>query len=249
MKVEEILVQHEKRDSTVQAAEGGRRKNKNKNLDLYEVAVQREAVVKKMEWPVKKPIPHMMDVGGTLVKAMPRTHPTMRVQLKVDVGTYKKLGIPLMLGRSFMSKKGRLFQTPKLELLCDTGAQVDCISRRNLRLLGLGEDQLRKPQVTLDCANKTEAEVLSVFFGEVSAMEGDWSVNKVKVLFYVMKQGGDMLSRHTCERLGLIDKELSSRPKRDRKQNVRYRYRYICFIIRNTWPSVRVRLWRGRRRG
>ena len=38
-------------------------------------------------------------------------------------------------------------------------------------------------------------------------MEGDWRVDKVKVLFYVMKQGGDMLSRHTCERLGLIDKE------------------------------------------
>ena len=66
---------------------------------------------------------------------------------------------------------------------------------------------MRKPQVSLDCANKTEAEVLGVFFGEVSAMEGDWKVDKVKVLFYVMKQGGDMISRHTCERLGLIDEE------------------------------------------
>ena len=74
-------------------------------------------------------------------------------------------------------------------------------------MLGLGEDQLRKPQVSLDCANKTEAEVLGVFFGKVSAMEGDWRVDKVKVLFYVMKEGGDMLSRHTCERLGLIGKE------------------------------------------
>ena len=71
-------------------------------------------------------------------------------------------------------------------------------------MLGLGEDQLRKHQVYLDCANKTEAGVLGVFFGEVSAMEGDWREDKVKVLFYVMKQSGDMLSRHTCERLGLI---------------------------------------------
>ena len=38
-------------------------------------------------------------------------------------------------------------------------------------------------------------------------MEGDWQADKVKVLFYVMKQGGDMLSRHTCERLGIIDEE------------------------------------------
>ena len=129
----------------------------------------------------------MMDVGGTLVEGMPRAHPTLRVQLRVDVEKYKTMGISLKLGRSHMSKKGRLFQTPKLDLLCDTGAQVDCISRRKLKMLGLGEDQLRKPQVSLDCANKTEAEVLGVFFGEVSAMEGDWRAGKVKALFNVMK--------------------------------------------------------------
>ena len=54
-----------------------------------------------------------------------------------------------------MSKKGKIFPTPKLELLCGTGAQVDCISRKKLKMLGLGEGQLRKPQVSLDCANKT----------------------------------------------------------------------------------------------
>ena len=106
-----------------------------------------------------------------------------------------------------MSKNGRMLQTPRIQLLCDTGAQVDCISKKKLNLLGLEENQLRKPGVVLDCANKTEAGVLGVFFGEVSPMEGDWKVDKVKVLFYVMKQGGDMLSRHTCERLGLVNKE------------------------------------------
>ena len=83
-----------------------------------------------------------------------------------------------------MSKKGKLLQTPKLELMCNTGAQVDCISRKTLLSLGLGKDQLRKPQILLDCANKTEAEVLGVFFGEVLAMEGNCRVDKVKVIFY-----------------------------------------------------------------
>ena len=49
--------------------------------------------------------------------------------------------------------------------------------------------------------------MLGVSFGEVSTMEGDWKVDKVMVLFYGMKHGGDMLSRHTCERLGLIDEK------------------------------------------
>ena len=200
-RVEEIMVQHEN-----QAVKVGHT-NEKSNLGLCEVAMKGNAV-EKVEWPVNKPIPHMMDVEGTMVEAMPRAHPTLMVELKVDVDTYEKLGIPLMLGRSHMSKKNKkLLQTPRLKLLCDTGAQVDCVSRKKLKLLGLGEDQLRKPQVSLDCANKTEAEVLGVFFGEVSAMEEDWKVEKVKVLFYVMKHGGDMLSRHTCERLGLIDEE------------------------------------------
>ena len=112
-------MQHEKT-----YGEGGNKRT-DKSLDLLKLEVQKDAA-KKMEWPVNKPIPHMLDVGGTLVEAMPRVHPTLRVQLRVDVETYKKLGIPLRLGRSHMSKKGRLFQTPKLELLCDTGAQVDC---------------------------------------------------------------------------------------------------------------------------
>ena len=116
--------------------------------------------------------------------AMPSAHPLIRVQIKVDIGTYTRLGISLKLRRLHMSKKGKLLHTPKLELLCDTGAQVDCISRKTLLSLGLGKDQLRKPQILLDCANKTEAEVLGVFFGEVLAMEGNCRVDKVKVLFY-----------------------------------------------------------------
>ena len=58
-------------------------------------------MTKKEEWPMNKPIPHMMDVGGTLVEGMPRAHPTLRVQLRVDVETYKKLGIPLTLAICF----------------------------------------------------------------------------------------------------------------------------------------------------
>ena len=48
-----------------------------------------------------------------MVEAMPRAHPTMKVQVKVDVGTYKDLGIPLDLGKLRMSKTGKLFRLLK----------------------------------------------------------------------------------------------------------------------------------------
>ena len=169
--------------------------------------IARAEAVQSDQWPKSKLIPHMIDVGGKLVEAQPPKHPTLKIRMKLDVQTYKDLKIPLQLRKSLMSRSGKVVQTPHVELLCDTGAQVDSIGRKKLKLLGLEEDQLLRPQVLLDCANKTAAEVIGVFFGEVSAMEGDWQADKVKVLFYVMKQGGDKLSRHTCERLGIIDEE------------------------------------------
>ena len=77
-RVEEIVVQHEEKT-------GKDCQSKSKGLDLCELAVQEDAKKEELKWPVNKAIPHMMDVGGTLVEAMPRAHPTLRVQLRVDV--------------------------------------------------------------------------------------------------------------------------------------------------------------------
>ena len=63
-------------------------------------------------------------------------------------------------------------QIPRVELLCDTGAQVDCLNRKKLHALGLVEDQLLSPEVVVGCANECTAGVLWVFFGKVPAMEG-----------------------------------------------------------------------------
>ena len=102
-----------------------------------------------------------------------------------------------------MTKKGKILQIPKVELLCDTGAQVDCMNRRQLKALGLVESQLLRPEVVIGCANESRANVLGVFFGRVLAMEGQVKLT-VQVLFYVLKEGGSILSNHTCEKLGLI---------------------------------------------
>ena len=86
-----------------------------------------------------------------------------------------------------------ILQIPKIELLCDTGAQVDCINRKKLRALRLKEDQLLLPAVAIGCANESPAGVLGVFFGVVTAMEGMVTV-KVQVLLYVLRDGGNILS-------------------------------------------------------
>ena len=106
---------------------------------------------------------------------------------------YEKTGLPLRMGRTSMTRKGKILQVPKVELLCDTGAQVDCINRKNLCALGLVENQLLSPEVAIGCANESPAGVLGVFFGKVTAMEGMVTV-KVQVLFYLLRYGGNILS-------------------------------------------------------
>ena len=56
------------------------------------------------------------------------------------------------------------------------------------------------------CAKDTKAEVLGAFFGKVLAMEDTVKV-QVQVLFYVLKEGGSILSNHTCEKLGLVSQD------------------------------------------
>ena len=69
--------------------------------------------------------------------------------MKVNVEMYKRTGLPLRMGRTSMTRKGKMLQIPMIELLCDTGAQVDCISRKKLRAHGLKEDQLLSPAVAI----------------------------------------------------------------------------------------------------
>ena len=52
---------------------------------------------------VTKPVPHMLEVEGRRVVAMPRVHPSIRVQVEVNKATYEKTGLPLRMGKSSMT--------------------------------------------------------------------------------------------------------------------------------------------------
>ena len=138
-----------------------------------------------------------------------------------------------------MTTTGRILQSPKLELLCDTGAQVDCLNVRSLRLLGLSPEELLQPEVGVGCANETSADVLGVFFAKVSAMEVGKGGKKteVKVLVYVLRKGGDMLSRHACERMGLISPEFPYPGEHFRGQPDR---RKVCAVEGKVYQEVGV---------
>ena len=184
----------------------GQNEMEARNMRLMTVGAVKDSSGKIVELSDTKPVPHMMDVDGKFVVGMPRSHPALRVQVAIDVQAYKELGLSLRLNKSFMTKQGKLLQVPRVDLLCDTGAQVDCVGVKRLRSLGLAEGQLLKPEVGVGCANGTAAEVVGIFFGKVTAMNENRQIN-VRVMFYVLKKGGDLLSRHTCERLGVIDAE------------------------------------------
>ena len=100
---------------------------------------------------------------------------------------------------------------PKLSLVTDTGAQVDCLSRHKLRQLGLTERALLKPQLSLGCANETAADILGVFWVKVShKSEGTNAV--VKVMFHVLKKGCNLLSRTTLIKLELLNPDFPAPP-------------------------------------
>ena len=178
LKVEKVLVQCEKSSN---------------QIGVKSVRSTPYAEKKFVSLSLSQPVPHMLEENGHMVVKMPRSHPGLKVQMKINVKMYKRTGLPLRMGRKLMTKKGRILQIPKIELLCDTGAQVDCINRRKLRALGLKEDQLLSPAVAIGCANESPAGVLGVFFGVVTAMEGMVTV-KVQVLLYVLRDGGNILS-------------------------------------------------------
>ena len=153
-----------------------------------------------------KAVPHMVEVRGKWNVQMPKDHPMLRVELEVDVESYSQFGLELKLSKKCMTKEGRVLQVPKVSLLCDTGSEVDCVSRSQMQGLGLVEGQLLQPAFTVGCVNGTTAHVVGIFFGKATVMD---CADKVyaRVMFYVVKSGGNILSRATCETLGIIDRD------------------------------------------
>ena len=74
---------------------------------VNEVEAVRYKLGTKVKLSKNRPVPHMVDVGGELLVALPREHPKLRVQLVVDVKFYKEHRLNLRLRRSCMTKQGK----------------------------------------------------------------------------------------------------------------------------------------------
>merc|ERR1711867_56287 len=196
-------MQHE---TTVRGKNDTRVKKGENTAVVEQIDSLRDDVGRVIKLSSNKAVPHMVEVKGKWKVQMPKDHPMLRVQLEVDVEAYSQFGLEMKLSKRCMTKGGKVLQVPKVSLLCDTGAQVDCVSRAQMRGLGLVEGQLLQPAVTVGCANGTAAHVVGIFFGKVTAMNGADKV-QTKVMFYVVRSGGNILSRTTCETLGVIDKD------------------------------------------
>ena len=115
----------------------GQNEKKTRDMQLMTVGAVRGGSGTVIKLSSTRPVPHMMDVEGKFVVGMPRSHPALKVQIAIDVQAYKELGLNLRLSKSFMTRQGKLLQVPRVELLCDTGAQVDCVGVKRLKSLGL----------------------------------------------------------------------------------------------------------------
>ena len=125
-----------------------------------------------------------IDMNGELVARNPEPQPRMDIEIQVDVAAYQQFGLECKLGKQFTDRKGRLHEPPKLNMLADSGAQVDCVSRDKLKRLGLNEYSLLKAEMSLGCANGSDAGIIGAFFGKV-ALKDKANNAVVRVIFYV----------------------------------------------------------------
>ena len=77
------------------------------------------------------------------------------------------------------------------------------MSRDKLKRLGLNVYSLLKPEMSLGCANGSDAGIIGAFFGKV-ALKDKANNAVVRVLFYILKRGRNLLSRTTLTKLGLL---------------------------------------------
>ena len=113
----------------------------------------------------------------------------------VDIEFQKKTGLRLPPTK-------RIRSVP-IKLTADTGAQVTACNVDKLPMLGLRRKDLLSTTVGLECANKEDANVLGVFIGKVVAKDDSGNNIAVQSLVYVMKHGGDLLSREVLGQLGV----------------------------------------------
>ena len=90
------------------------------------------------------------------------------------------------MGKQFTDRKGRLLEPPKTSIVTDTGAQVDCLNKSKLKSLGLNELSLLKTELTLGCANDTDAGIIGAFWGKV-VHKANGNNTVVRVLFYILR--------------------------------------------------------------
>ena len=156
-------------------------------------------MLKKTDIPkIKEPVPHLRFGEDIMIKA-PLPQPVLLVSLMVDINFYKQMGL-----RAPPTKK---IQSVPMKLTADSGAQVTACNVDKLSLLGLRRKDLLSTMVGLECANKEDANVLGVFIGNVVAKDESGNDITASTLVYVMKHGGDLLSREILKQLGVLPPE------------------------------------------
>merc|ERR1712030_69600 len=133
-------------------------------------------------------IPHMVDNNGELEVATPEPQPRIDVEIQVDIAAYKQFGMECKLGKQLTDLRGRFVEPP---------------NKSKLKYLGINESSLLQTELSLGCANESDADIMGAFWGKVIHKVNDKNT-VVRVLFYVLRKGGNLLSRTTITKHGLL---------------------------------------------
>ena len=176
----------------------------NFNMCSLEVNTLTDVNGRKYRLPLSEPIPHLTDVKGEYQVLKPLEQPKLLVEVEVDIVVYEECNLTCKLNKQWTTKSGKLLKPPKVLITADSGAMVDCVNRSKLKQFGLSENNLLKSSVSLGCANDTEANVVGTFFANVIGKTKGGKKVKVRTLFYVLKNGGNLLSCTTLQKMGVL---------------------------------------------
>ena len=143
------------------------------------------------------PVPHMLYEQVKWMKKPPPGHPMIMLEVTVSAKSYSETG--------FTPPPATRRRDTDLLCLADTGCQACCMGPTQLYKLGMTERDLLVPELHLKAANTSGIDIIGALFVEIGGKDVSGVTRNTRQLCYVAKGIKHLLlSRETCERLGMI---------------------------------------------
>lgn len=147
-------------------------------------------------------------VHETYVETDLPDEPNIDVKVFLDVKAYRKHKPPLAcyVNKNWNKMHPNVNDTGVVfSFIADTGAQVCVLGVKHIKKLGMSTNNLLRTRMQINCANKSSAGILGVFYACLVAKHHKSKDEvKTKAMMYVIEGDAMLLSRRTLREFGCI---------------------------------------------